>query len=74
MSSTNFRNINRAFRRGHIVLIPNGRQGTSIFRRVKSYTVGGGDHTRWPKELQLFYMDGAMRSDARSIPQKWTSV
>jgi hypothetical protein len=74
MSSRNFRNINRAFKRGHIVLIPNGQRGTSIFRRVKSYKVGGGEHTRWPKDLQLFYNDGALRKDTRSIPQKWAPL
>lgn len=71
MSSTNFKNINRAFKRGHIVLIPNGRQGTSIFRRVKSQSTFEG---RWPKDLQIFYNDGALRKDARSIPQKWAPL
>lgn len=75
MSSTSFRNINRAFRRGHITLIPNAAGfGTSIFRRTKSHKVGAGSHNPWPKDMHLFYRDGAYLRATREMPQKWTRV
>jgi hypothetical protein len=69
MSSRNFKNLSRAFNRGHIAVIPNGKGGVSLFRKVKSDKVGAGDHRRWPKELNLFHGDQSV--PARVKPQKW---
>ena len=46
----NFRNINRAARRGHLQVKEVNMIGEPrIYRRVKSNKVGAGTHTRWVK-------------------------
>ena len=59
----NFRNIGRAFKRGHLQVKDKGIAGQlTIYRRVKSDKLGAGDYTRWVK--------GFMKLG----PQKWTAL
>jgi hypothetical protein len=72
MSSRNFRNLNRAFNRGHITVYVDQGGRVSMHRKVKSDKVGAGNHSRWVKNMNQQYADGQLK--ASQVPQKWATV
>lgn len=74
MSSRNFRNLNRAFMRGHITVVSDQGGRVSMHRKVKSDKRGAGSHDRWVKNIHFHYRDGKNSGYPENIPQKWARV
>jgi hypothetical protein len=68
MSARNFRNINRAFKRGHITVIKDQVGRTTLYRRAKSS--GGG----WVKDMHIQYAGGSFRKTPHLIPSNFVLV
>jgi hypothetical protein len=63
MSSRNFRNLNRAYNRGHITPVEDQQGRVTLYRRTKS-VLGGAP----VKDMHLHYAGGAFRKTPWLVP------
>lgn len=74
MSARNFRNLSRAFLRGHITVVSDAAGRVTMHRKVKSDKVGAGGHSRWVKNIHHHHEGGQLSEQLHKVPQKWASV